>query len=118
MAERCVLSPEEQYLFYKYALDDMKEARSFLRSIAKQGSRVVRFGLFTATVVAYMRPFSKSQIDRSRRYWLEPDEVGFDTSQAKIHKKYKTYRSRTFAHTDLEALRASIRVTKRLFHNR
>lgn len=112
MAERCVLSLKEQYLFYKCALDDMIEARSFLRCIASQDSRVVRSGLFTATVVAYMRPFSKSQVDQSRRYWLKSDDVGFDTFQTELHDRYKTYRSRTFAHTDLEVLRASVKVTK------
>jgi len=112
MKQRSSLTLEEQYLFFKCASDDMREARAFLRCIPRLEVRAARCGLFTATVVTYMRPFVKSQIDSSRRYWLEPSEVGFDSGQTERHERYKTYRSRTFAHTDLEALRASVRVTK------
>ena len=110
MAERCVLSSKEQYLFCQRALDDLKEARSYLRCIAKQKSRIVRSGLFTATVVAYMRPFAKSQIDSQRRYWLEPTDIGFSSSEAELHNAYRKIRSKTFAHTDLDAMKASVSV--------
>lgn len=112
MTKRCSLSLEEQYVFWKCALGDMKEARSFIRCVVRQELRPARCGLFTATVVAYMRPFTKSRIGPKRQFWLDPQEVGFTDSELNVHRRYEKIRDKTFAHTDLEAIRASVEVSK------
>ena len=89
---------EEEYVFYSYATDDLREAFNYLKSINLYKRKLTISALIQIAIIAYSRPFKKC-IGNYGRHKIEDTMIPNKFSS--LHKKIITYRDSIFAHSDI-----------------
>ena len=92
-------------MFYRTALSrrDFHEAGEFLKALAAEQNRTIRYALLTAAIVAYARPFSRNERDANaqaeRSIRIDPNSI-LDFQQVALHTEVLRLRNKLVAHSE------------------
>ncbi len=96
---------EEEYVFYRFATDDLTEAYSSLKLIKRYKREIVIFALIKIAIISYSRPF-KTCHGKYGRYKIKDNIIPENFKS--LHQKIIKYRDQIFAHSDILEKKPSV----------
>jgi len=91
---------EERYVFYRIASGDFQWSKQLTEISGQQTDPGVRASVQRDAIIAYARPFTRTQGKFSKNYRLEDAEV--PQSILSIHNEIMKWRSKIIAHGDID----------------
>lgn len=101
---------KEEYAFYSFTKDDLKEAYISLEAVNRYKREVVILALIKIAIISYSRPFKKCRGEYDKYYKLEADII--PNQYKDLHQKIITYRDQIFAHSDIDLKKPEVRKCK------
>lgn len=98
---------KEEYAFYSFAEDDLKEAYRSLEAVNRYKRDVVISALIKIAIISYSRPFKKCHGEYKKHYNLKDDII--PKQHKNLHQKIIIYRDQIFAHSDINLKKPEVR---------
>ncbi len=96
---------EEEFVFYRFATDDLSEAYCLLNLVNCYKRELIRSTLLKMAIISYSRPFKPCH-GKYRLYKIEDNII--PKQYRNLHQKIITYRDQIFAHSDIFIKKPSV----------